>query len=373
MKENSLSDIESTTWPIEAHTKAKHEILRRYLGAWFPILSSGSGKIIYLDGFAGPGIYDGGEDGSPVIALQTAVDHVLRAHLTEIVFFFIEKDKNRAKMLGEVLKKRFPSLPKNIKYMVEGDAEFAPTFEHVLNELEKQGSRIAPTFAFLDPFGFSDLPMNLIGRLLKCNKCEVFITFMAGFIRRFLDERRESALNELFGTEEWKKCRDITDSEEKLKCLVGLYEKQLKNLGGAKYVRSFGMIGEQNQIVYYLIYATKSLKGLEVMKDAMLKVDRTGAYKFSDITGFNQTFLDDFQDEPSWVQNAADALYFKFRGKTVPYADVYEFIVADTPFPFKKSLILKHLEKRFPPKIVNVSNRQRAFTYPPGCWITFSK
>ena len=336
-------------------------------------MSAGSGKIIYLEGFAGPGVYEGGEDGSPVVALQTAVDHVLSSHLTEILFFFIEKDKNRAKLLSEVLKKRFPVLPKNMKYVVEGDAEFAPTFEHVLNELEKQGSRIAPTFAFLDPFGFSDMPMTLIVRLLKCNKCEVFVTLMAGFIRRFLDEPREPALNELFGTEEWKECRDITNSDEKMRFLVGLYEKQLKSLGGAKYVRSFGMIAEYNQIVYYLIYATKSLKGLEVMKDAMLKVDRTGSYKFSDITGFNQTYLDDFQNEPTWVQNAADVVYAKFRGKTVSHDEIYEFMVADTPFPFKKLSILKNLEKNSPPKIVNVSNRKRVYTYPPGCSITFRK
>jgi three-Cys-motif partner protein len=44
-------------WSIDAHTKAKHEILRRYLQAWFPILASFSGRIIYLGGFAGPGVY----------------------------------------------------------------------------------------------------------------------------------------------------------------------------------------------------------------------------------------------------------------------------------------------------------------------------
>lgn len=368
-----MSDTTSTIWKIEPHTRAKHEILKRYLGAWFPILSAGSNKIIYLDGFAGPGVYEGGENGSPVIALQTAVDHVLAPRFKEILFFFIEKDKKRAKMLGEVLAKKYPTLPENMKYFVEGNAEFAPTFEHVLDELEKQGSRIAPTFAFLDPFGFSDLPMNLVGRLLKCNKCEVFITFMAGFIRRFLDEGKELALNELFGSEKWKECRNITNSDEKLNSLVSLYENQLKMVGGAKYVRSFGMIGEHNQIVYYLIYATKSLKGLEVMKDAMLKVDRTGAYKFSDITGFSQTYLDDFQDEPAWVEKAADAVYARFRGKTASHDEIYEFVVSETPFPFKKSLILKSLEKSFPPKIVSVSNRQRMYSYPPGCLITFKK
>lgn len=32
-----LSD--SAIWKIEQHTQAKHELLRRYLGAWFPILA----------------------------------------------------------------------------------------------------------------------------------------------------------------------------------------------------------------------------------------------------------------------------------------------------------------------------------------------
>lgn len=364
-----MSGYGSTVWPIEAHTQAKHEILRRYLGAWFPILSRTSGRIIYLDGFAGPGIYAGGEDGSPVIALQTAVDHMLRSYFKQIMFFFIEKDQDRARMLAEVLKRRFPNLPKNIKYRVEG-AEFAPTFEHVLDEVEKQGANLAPTFAFLDPFGFSGLPMDLIGRTLKCKKCEVLITFMAGFVRRFLDELREPALNELFATEEWKKARNIGAPDVKLKFLVNLYESQLKKLGGAKYIRSFAMISKQNQIIYYLVFATKHLKGLEVMKEAMCKADRTGEYRFSDVTGFKQTFLMDFENQPGWIQNAADVIYQKFKGQTVTEDEIHRFVVADTHFLYRKS-ILQYLEKSSPQKITNVSNRRRAFSYPPGCSITF--
>lgn len=213
-----MSGINATTCPIEPHTKAKHEILRRYLGAWFPILSTHSGRIIYLDGFAGPGVYQGGEDGSPVIALETAVNHFLGQKLTktEILFFFIEQDKARAQKLKDVLANRFPKLPSNIKYIVEG-AEFAPTFQEALDKLDEQGGKLAPTLAFLDPFGFSGMPMELIARLLKCTKCEVLITFMASFIRRFNDDARESALNELYATDEWKKLRKIADPDERLK------------------------------------------------------------------------------------------------------------------------------------------------------------
>ncbi|GAI63170.1 unnamed protein product, partial [marine sediment metagenome] len=38
-------------WPLEPHTKAKHEILKRYLYAWFPILASSHRRILYVDGF----------------------------------------------------------------------------------------------------------------------------------------------------------------------------------------------------------------------------------------------------------------------------------------------------------------------------------
>ena len=103
-----LSD--ETIWKIEPHTEAKHEILRRYLEAWLPIMSRYHARIVYLDGFAGPGVYLGGEYGSPVIAIETAVKHVLQANFKEIVFFFIERDKRRAEMLEKVLAERFPNL-----------------------------------------------------------------------------------------------------------------------------------------------------------------------------------------------------------------------------------------------------------------------
>ena len=324
-----------------------------------------------MDGFAGPGVYSGGEDGSPVIALETAVEHKLRKHFQEIMFFFIEKDAERARTLERVLKKRFPNLHKNIKYGVEG-AEFAPTLERVLNELEKRGARLAPTFAFLDPFGFSGFPMKLIGRMMNYDKCEVLITFMAGFVRRFLDERRSPVLDALFASKEWRKTRKMSDSKKRLRFLLDLYEKQLKNVTGARYVRSFGMIGPHNQLIYYLVYGTKHWKGLEVMKEAMCKVDRRGTYTFSDLTDVNQTYLIDYTTEPDWVPRAAEMVYSGFRGKTISESEVHQFVITETPFIYRKS-ILKHLERDSPPKIIEVTGRKRMLSYPEGCNITFSK
>ena len=62
-------------WERKPHTGAKHDILRRHLNAWFPILTRWNERVGFIDGFAGPGEYLGGEPGSPAIALKAAISH----------------------------------------------------------------------------------------------------------------------------------------------------------------------------------------------------------------------------------------------------------------------------------------------------------
>jgi three-Cys-motif partner protein len=95
-------------WALEPHTKARHELLRHYLGAWFPILSSsGRQRIVFLDGFAGPGIYKGGEPGSSIIALDVLLGHPHFGRWnTEFVFLFLEPHAQRYASLLERLELR---------------------------------------------------------------------------------------------------------------------------------------------------------------------------------------------------------------------------------------------------------------------------
>ena len=45
----------STIWDLEPHSRAKHEILKRYMQAWVLILGQSSfSELVYIDGFAGP-------------------------------------------------------------------------------------------------------------------------------------------------------------------------------------------------------------------------------------------------------------------------------------------------------------------------------
>jgi hypothetical protein len=57
-----MSKSLGTTWNLDPHTAKKHEFLRR-------------GRVVHIDGFAGPGSYSAGDDGSPVVVLKAARDH----------------------------------------------------------------------------------------------------------------------------------------------------------------------------------------------------------------------------------------------------------------------------------------------------------
>ena len=105
-----MSKSLGTIWDLEAHTARKHAILRRYFEAWLPILSTTNGRVVYIDGFAGPGVYSGGEDGSPVIVLKAARDHRYKP-TTELCCIFVEADQKRHAHLESVLATLKPTVP----------------------------------------------------------------------------------------------------------------------------------------------------------------------------------------------------------------------------------------------------------------------
>ena len=129
-------------------------------------MASWKGRLVLVDGFAGPGIYEDGQPGSPIIMLNAYLQHASRDSIDcEIVYLFIEQEAERATVLkGELAK--LGKLPKNVKVDVINDT-FENAFGEILDDIEGRDAKLAPTFAFLDPFGYSDAPMTLTGRFLR--------------------------------------------------------------------------------------------------------------------------------------------------------------------------------------------------------------
>jgi three-Cys-motif partner protein len=353
-----------TLWAIEPHTSAKHQILRKYLDAWLPILGTYNRRVVYVDGFAGPG----GEPGSPIVALEAALTH--QAKLPgELVFLFIEKDTDRADHLeGEIAKLQLTS---SFKVQVERGT-FADKLGKMLDELDSTGSQIAPTFALIDPFGFSGIPYPLIQRLLSKNKCEVLVTVMVDSINRWLehpDENIKAHIVETFGTDEAIRIAEGTG--DRVTELKTLYHRQLNK--AAKFVRYFEMRDRDNRLVYYLFFASNNSLGHLKMKEAMWKVDPIGDFSFSDSTDPNQTLL--FNLDPPTAPLIAD-ISAKFRGAgQIPVQKVETYVQDHTAY-LRKHMGEALLQLETDGKLTVAENKtdgkkRRAKSFPNEASVTF--
>lgn len=355
-----------TIWPIEPHTLAKHQILLKYWQAWLPIMSSWNGRVLYVDGFAGPGLYMGGEPGSPIIALDAAINH--RAAISaEVVFLFIEADQSRTEFLQSLLADK--PLPPNLNCHVY-NSRFDEVITEVLDYIEEQKKRLAPAFVLVDPFGYSHTPFEVISRLLSNRRCEVLITFMYEFINRFVSEEGQwEHLDRLYGTRDWRAVLQAQTPYERRSILHGVYRRQLEQHAGVKYVLPFEMEDPGGHTEYFLFFCTNSLDGLAKMKHAMWAVDPSGNFRYAYSSNPNQLQLFHLGPDFSRLRQEVTGA---FRGKEVAVDAVEEFVLVSTPFldTHYRRQVLAPMERDGEVQILR-SPRKRRFSYPSGTVIRF--
>jgi len=321
-----VKDSAPEKWIYREHTAVKHEILRKYLGAWVRILGKYHPRICYFDGFAGRGEYTDGTRGSPVIAIEIAGDLVKQGSASQVACVFIEKDPDNYENLESVIVQCDCSGLKI--HMFQN--EFAEVIQEIL---EKIGGRLVPSFFFIDPFGFSGVPFGLVSEILTIPRTEVFFTFMYRELGRFLERPElEPTIDELFGTDPWRECRELTGGARE-SCLRELYVSQLREQAGVKYVWSFKVrMTEKRQTIYYLIHATNHFRGLDIMKGIMYTQGAGGtfAYLGPEDASYRQQmrlFVDDADD----VQSLKGYLLERFARQKLSYEQVKEKSYQETP------------------------------------------
>ena len=322
-----------------------------------------------IDGFAGPGVYEDGQPGSPIVMLSAYLEHESREAIdAELIYFFIEQDAKRAKRLEEEIK-RLGELPKNVKYRVVCGS-FEEEFGKVISGIEKRGAELAPTFAFIDPFGYTGVPMDLTGRFLQFNRCEALIYVPLKFVNRFLSmDDQTNAMSSLFGTDRWREAREY-EGNARIRFLHDLFVEQLKRECGLKYVRSFEIVTTARNSGYTLFFGTNHEIGLKRMKDAMWRIDPIEGRRFRDSTEPEQTVL--FQAEADTKPLRAAAVTY-FDGRDFSIDELERFALIETPFLPKhlRKTILRPMEDEGKLEIVQPKDGRRKGTYPNGTMLRF--
>lgn len=132
----------------QAAARLKHELLGRYLRVFVQKLGSTSAgkRVAFLDGYAGPGVYEDQTPGSPALALDVAA---LVSATDDLLGFVVEANKAHFERLKALVEERRPDW-----HVFRGHVE-----DHLDEVLAK--ARGLPLFAFLDPFGLA-VPLDTI-------------------------------------------------------------------------------------------------------------------------------------------------------------------------------------------------------------------
>lgn len=256
-------------------SKIKDRILGAYLVPYLTKLSTKPRKIVLIDGFAGPGLFEDGTEGSPIImcrAIQNIAPNKARAIL-------INADKNHHAALSDNLK----SL--NLLQYAElhmGDCNvLLPQIASTLGD--------KTVFLYLDPYGLN-CNFATIDHFLnrKNSSTEIMIHLPTATIHRFagreaiqkgtLDENtkveRHAKLTEVMGGDYWSPIM----LEERMSTKVredSLVKKYCDRLAQNGYLTFTGACPIQEKYSsgtkYHLVFASGHREAREILNDVMLK------------------------------------------------------------------------------------------------------
>lgn len=273
-------------------TRAKIEILVEYAKAYLTIMNKHRYfKLMYFDGFAGTGsITEKGEDDEGnEIQIATTIGAARRIIELEEprsfdVYYFVEKEPKKVKLLQENTQAQFPS--KEI-HVVEEDCN--KKMVDMANFLRNPSNRNYRTLAFVDPCGMQvewrsieclrGLPIDMwilvptglgVNRLLKKNG-EISDAWLDR-LQKFLGMDRTSILSTFYRKTPtlFEGITTVSKEKDAVEKSATLYETRLKEV--FDFVsRPYVLKNSSNSIMFHLFLTSNNNAGEKIANDIVRK------------------------------------------------------------------------------------------------------
>jgi len=221
------------------------------------------GKVVFLDGYAGPGRYESGEAASPMLAIELAKNISTFRNLRCV---FVELDKDYFAQLNSLIQQEAGDLDVQAR---QGRIE-----DHISEIVSTCGD--APLFAYLDPFGvgvpFNTLTETLLGRSKYGHpKTEVLLNFsiqafdrVGGLIKSTARNRAATLarMDQTLGGDWWQRTYLENSGVDRLNTVVRGYRERISAATtgwGGWTVPVFDKIGGRPE--YLLLHFTQHPDG----------------------------------------------------------------------------------------------------------------
>lgn len=274
-------------------SQIKHFALRRYLEAASKIIGSWK-DFSYVDCCAGPW-----ESRSPDYrdtSFGIAVEVLKESHTwlcdhgksPEFKALLIEENSEPYRHLSDFALNSSDRL-------VRVSAENWDFRKHTNEIIEFVSSPPSFSFMFIDPTGWTPAQVGGLEPLLRVRPGEVLINFMSSFIVRFLNDERTN-LDDVLGPD-YRQLRTLSYEEQEDEA-VRRYCDLIRYQGAFQYVCALPVMKrDQDAIHFFLIYATRNAKGVEVFKQVEKRTEEITAVIRAERQQSKRANLDLFEPE----------------------------------------------------------------------------
>jgi len=282
---------------LEPHSEAKHHLFRAYLNAYVNRLTRRPEqdrlRLTVVDGFCGGGAYAGPKGavvpGSPMILLDeaAAAEAAVRAERTKgfefaVDFVFVDADETHCAVLSEQIAKsaHADKLGRTVSITRGTFAEAYGSIEAGIKG--RRGKR--RTLFFLDQYGYSDVPLALVRRILtNLEGAEVILTFAIDALINYLSDTERFA----------KAVQPVELTPPQILELMRLWEsdetggryvvqnalfRHVRRVTGAPYSSPFFIRSHVSNRAYWLVHLSKHHTARDVMGEIHWEVQNSSLH-----------------------------------------------------------------------------------------------
>lgn len=329
---------------------AKIQLYQKYFSVYLNIISRVSfiDKIHLYDLFAGEGVYENGEKGSPLVAIECIKNHYfgnkkkcpnLEVHFNDFGKSEISPNLSKIQRVQEFVAKEF--VPNNVKINYH-EISYSTIISNVIVSLNnlKQSER---ALLFIDPWGYKEIKPIDLKNLMHNGKTEIILFLPIYHMYRFAQKSLtatdfpggkplEKFLTELYGGQ-------MPDVATSRKFITSLSNKFLEFLQ-IKYSDTFTIEREKGNF-FCLFFFTNNKKGYQKMLETkwLLDEERGDGFRINESPG--QVGLFDMME----VDNYQDQVRRYLKSGKVTNHDLFDFGLTNRHLPKHTNMILKSMDK----------------------------
>lgn len=320
----------------------KLSVIEKYIDGFSKILGSRFKEVFYIDGFAGRGVYDKGEKGSPVLGAETAQRFQQGQKPFTLHCINIEKDHENFLNLQTETEK-FGSLVTNY------EGTFEDNIDSILSRIKN-----SPAIFFIDDFGIKGTDWEAVEKLIaRKYSTDIWIRFDHKTVRRlsgfYYSEAKEAngklnTLQNLFGISDKDYLQSRLDgetSEKRIENAVMLYIEQLERtfdkVGKKGFAASYPIISMDGQSKYHLVFACSNKTAATLASNIVNGTEENFQHKKGEVieqqTGQMSLFTLEFTEKQVFegkVQQLKQAILQLSKNKPLSRIDLhYELMLND--------------------------------------------